>query len=233
MRLLAWSGLLLAMSAGLLTTSCSDDDDTGDNGGGGVTPPVFTAEELNTLGWDSFAIGEYGDAARSFEDALDLDATLHEARLGLGWAQAYTGLHDDAVATFLALVDDNQLVDDARAGLAATTTFADPSQAISAAQAVLSDDPDYVFSRRDSFDYQDLYVIQALAHFALQQYEEAQGLVTEIETMNELPSSGLDPANAATWVVDGITYATYHAALAKVIEGLSILLATHVPGGNV
>jgi len=114
--------------------------------------------------------------------------------------------------------------------LAAATLFSDPTGARTAALAVLAADPDYEFSRRTTFDYRDLSVILAEAYFMEQDYELAQVTIDAVAQAEGLPPSGLDPAQPETWVVEGVTYATYPAALAAVIQNLSLLLASHVPG---
>ncbi len=226
-----WVWLVLLLAVGFGVGSCGDDEDDGtDGGGGGTSEPVYTAEELNDMGWDSFAVGDYYDARESFSLAVEKDASLYEASLGLGWAQAYTGLHTEAIATFEELINDGHLVNDARAGLAAAALFSDPVKAEQAANAVLEADEGYVFSRRTTYDHHDLNVILAESYFAQQRYDLAQLLADNVAQDNGLPISGLDPITPETWVVDGVTYATYHAALAVVIQNLSLLLASHVPG---
>ena len=73
-------------------------------------------------------------------------------------------------------------------------------------------------------------MILSEAYFAEQRYDLAQVTADGIADREGLPPSGLDPVEPATWVVDGVTYATYQAALAVVIQNLSLLLASHVPG---
>jgi tetratricopeptide (TPR) repeat protein len=230
LRVFGWVWLVLVVATGFLVSSCGDDDEDKTNGGGGPSDPVYTAEELNEMGWGSFTVGDYYDAWDSFSQAVAKDGGLYEARLGLGWAQAYTGRHAEAVTSFQELIAGSHLVNDARAGLAAAALFSDPVVAEQAAMAALGDDEDYVFSRRTTFDYRDLHMILAEAYFAQQRYNLAQVTADLVAQMNGLPASGLDPLVPETWVVDGVIYATYHAALAAVIQDLSLLLSSHVPG---
>jgi tetratricopeptide (TPR) repeat protein len=224
-----WIVLLLAAS--LLAASCGEEDSGPGGGGGGPTTPDYTADELNTMGWASYAVGDYYDAKSYFGQALAKDAGQDEARLGLGWSQAFTGEHLAAITTFNGLLDDDRRTTDAQAGLAAAALFTDPQQSLVAAQAAVDADPQYVFERRESFNFLDLHLIQAQAHFALHDYAAAQAKVEEIEAMvEELPPSGLDPQDPETWVVGGVTYASYQAALAAVIHDLGVMLASHIPG---
>jgi len=231
LRQFGWAGLILLLAVGLMVSSCGDDDDDKQGGGGGgPTGPDYTAQELNEMGWASFTLGDYYDAWSDFTQSVAKDAALHEAHLGLGWAQAYTGRHADAATTFQDLIAGGHLTDDAHAGLAATVLFTDPEAAEAAAQQVLNADPDYVFSRRPTFDYRDLFVILAEAYFMQQRYQLAQVTAETVGAAEGLPPSGLDPQLPGTWVVDGVPYTTYPAALAAVIQNLSLLLASHVPG---
>jgi tetratricopeptide (TPR) repeat protein len=231
LRLCRWAWFILLLATGLMVSSCGNDDE-GDKGGGGGGPvePEYTAQELNEMGWASFAVGDYYDAGSYFSESVVKDATLYEAFLGLGWAQAYTGNHDDAAATFQSLIAGGHFANDARAGLAAAALFFDPAGARAAAQAVLTAEPDYQFSRRTTFDYRDLSVILAEAYFMEQNYDSAQDTIDAVAQAEGLPPSGLDPAHSETWVVADVTYASYTAALAEVIGNLSLLLASHVPG---
>ena len=202
-RMFGWVWLVLLLATGFLVSSCGNDDN-GQPGGGGPTGPVYTAEELNEMGWDSFTVGDYYDAWDSFSQAVAKNGGLFEARLGLGWAQAYTGRHAEAVTTFQELVAGGRLVNDARAGLAAAALFTDPVVAEQAAKAVLGADEDYVFSRRTTFNSLDLHMILAEAYFAQQQYNLAQVTADLVAQMNGLPASGLDPLVPGTWVVEEV-----------------------------
>jgi tetratricopeptide (TPR) repeat protein len=230
LRLFGWGWPVLLLAAGLMVSSCKDENNNKGGGGGGPTGPVYTAAELNEMGWTSFATGDYYDAWSYFSQSVAKDAALYEAYLGLGWAQAYTGLHADAATTFQDLIAGGHLTNDAHAGLAAAVLSSSPQEAEAAAEAVLTADPDYVFSRRTTFDHSDLMIILAEAYFMEQRYNLAQVTAETVGQAEGVPPSGLDPVHSETWVVDGVTYGTYPAALAAVIQNLSLLLATHVPG---
>ncbi len=231
LRQLGWAWLILLLAVGLMVSSCGDDDDDNQGGGGGgPIGPDYTAQELNDMGWASFTLGDYYDARVYFAQSVAKDAALYEAHLGLGWAQAYTGLHADAAATFQGLIAGGHLTNDARAGLAAAVLFTDPAAAEEAAEQVLNADPDYQFSRRTTFDHHDLTMILAEAYFMQQRYQLAQVTAEAVGAAVGVPPSGLNPVQPETWVVDGVTYASYPAALAVVIQNLSLLLASHVPG---
>jgi tetratricopeptide (TPR) repeat protein len=206
-----WAGLgllavLLPMT--LFLSSCGDDDD-----GGTIVGPIFTAAELNELGWEAFDVGEYAEAVSYFQQSLDKSDGLQEARLGLGWGLTYTGEYSDAIATFDDLVSSGEYTTDAYAGQAAAALATDPALAISSAEAALELDEDYEFEKQPSFDFQDLQLIIAEAHFALAQYAEAQA---QVDILN--PGNDLDPEDP-DYVTD----------LALEIERLRDLLARALP----
>jgi tetratricopeptide (TPR) repeat protein len=205
-----WRGVLLAVCAcaglALAVGSCGDD-------GGG---PRLSAAELNESGWEDCALGEYNEALSSFEEALSLEDGLVEARLGWAWCKAYLGDYSASVSGYDEVIDSGEFVTDAFAGRAAAALeIPDYAGAIASADSALARDPGYRFGRQPAYDFGDLRLILAQSHFALAQYESAQDQVDIID-----PSNRLDPESSATWVVGGVTYSTYEAALAAIIEFL-------------
>ncbi len=217
--------LLVAMSFSM--TACNDDDDsdTGDTGGGtGPTGPIYTADELNTMGWESFANADYGGARVSFEDALTIDSNHDEATLGLGWSLCYTGLNALAATTFDLLLDGGTYDTDSRAGKAAAVLSSDPQMAIDLVAEVLGYDSAYVFSRQENFDYLDLTLIKAQAFYALGDYASTRTAIAA--------SGGADLSDTAeSWTVDSVVYTDYQIALAMEIERLSVILSAEVVEG--
>jgi tetratricopeptide (TPR) repeat protein len=207
-RAMVWSLLPVLLTIGLSLTSCNEED----KGGGGPGGPQLTAEELNTMGWDDFAVGAYRTAAENFEAALALEGGFQEARLGVGWAYAFRGRYDDAISAFDVILGGS-FATDAYAGQAAAALPTHPDLAIAAAHDALARNATYAFARRTSYDYQDLHLILAEANFALAQYPAAQ---TEVDNLN--PQNGLDPQAP-----------DYLPALSAEIERLSVLLASDLP----
>lgn len=224
-------GIALVLFCGLVLCSCNDDDPVDTSGGTpGGTTPVYTASELETMGWESFALADYAMAVTHFEDALALQEDLHSARLGLGWSLAYAGDHAAAVEEFDALLDAGALTTDAYAGKAAALLFSDPAAARSNAEQALSMSAEYVFSYHESFDALSLHIMIAQASYALQEYSAAQAKVDELEIGYGLTPNGLDPQDPLTWIVGEATYPSYAEALAVVIQLLPERLAAEVPG---
>lgn len=200
-------GIMVLLVAMLGVLSCGDEET------GPTTPTGPSAEELNATGWDTLSDGDYLAAVQYFTDALEKDATLDEARLGLGWSNALTGEYAEAVSSFTVLVDAGALTVDAYAGRAAAALAVDPALALSSAEGALGINSGYVFERRPSFDYLDLHLIMAEANFALAQYPAAQAQVDILD-----PDNALDPSDP-----------NYLTDLAFAIEALRALVAGDLP----
>ena len=211
--------LALLAAVALLMVSCSSDDTSG-SGGGGSTGPSHSADQLNTMGWESFDIADYTQARVYFEEATTLNPNHNAARLGLAWTEAYTGDHQNAIANFQIVIDNGSYTLDGTAGKATASLAVDADEAVSAAQSALDLDADYSFYKRPSFNALDLHLIIAEAHFTASRYPQAQD---EVDILD--PDNGLDPGDSDSWVVDGVLYPTYQQALLFEIEMLASELA--------
>ena len=200
------TALIVAGFAFTLSVSSCDDD-------GG---PRMKAADYNEAGWESYGLGDYASAHSSFVSALSMDGDLVEARLGLGWCEAWEGEHEAALESFDTVIETGEFVGDAYAARAAAALAASmDSLAVASAESTLVMDADYVFARRDGYDWRDLRLILAQARFAMAQYADAQEQVDILD-----PGNGLDPGDPASWVVDEVAHPTYEAALAMEIERL-------------
>lgn len=198
---LQWIILLICLS------SCGDD------GGPG---PGMTAVDYNEAGWSSYSTGSFASARESFEKALELEPGFTEARLGLGWCEAHAGEHGPALDDFNEVIEAGEYVIDALAGRAASALAATrDSLAITSADSALALDDAYEFDRHKAYNWRDLTLIMAQAHFALAQYGDAQAQVDILD-----PGNGLDPASPESWIVEGQAHPTYEGALAMEIERL-------------
>lgn len=194
-------GLLLLA----LVQSCAEDGPS----------PFEVAVDLNEEGWMEYGRENYAVAKIHFVDAHSLDWTMLEARLGRAWCEAHLGDYAKAVRSFEGL-KNRPTLGDGYAGLAAASLeIPDYEEAIAAAESTLAHSPEYEFHRRPSYNYLDIRLIMAQAHFALAEYADAQAQVDILD-----PDNGLDPAVSGSWEVEGVTYATYEAALAMRIEWL-------------
>jgi len=197
----------IGLAALLALSSCGKDEGPGSS---------MTAAQHNEEGWGSYLLGDYADSRSHFSEALRLDPDLLEARLGLAWSEAQEGEYLSAVQDFDQVLESGVLMEDAFAGRAASALeLPDDSLAVASAESTLARDPHYFFSRRPEYNFYDLRLILAQAYFALSQYSKAQEQVDVLD-----PDNGLDPADSETWVVGGISYPTYKASLAVLIESL-------------
>jgi tetratricopeptide (TPR) repeat protein len=201
-----WSFVLpVGLAVILVLASCGEDGSRSS-----------TAAQHNEEGWGSYILGDYAEAGSHFTEALRLDPGLFEARLGLAWTQAQQGEYVSAVDNFTELLDSGALMEDSFAGRAAVALeVPDERLAVASAESTLARAPNYFFGRRPAYNFYDLRLIMAQAYFALSEYSNAQGQVDVLD-----PENGLDPGNPETWMVDGVSYPTYQAALAIEIEHL-------------
>jgi tetratricopeptide (TPR) repeat protein len=162
--------LLIAVlfSSLLLIYGCGDDDGGGDQ----------TVEELINQGWTKFNAGNYSGASGDFSAANGLTADTTEAYLGLGWSellQSNAGTGENAFLTFLA---KNPNSDDAKAGLAiANHALKEFEDAIDNAEAVLSSNPSWSFSRNSEINYLDLALVLASSYYAVAEFSQSLQVV--------------------------------------------------------
>jgi tetratricopeptide (TPR) repeat protein len=182
------------------------------------TQPEKTASEFAAEGWSLFESDDFTGAKSKFNEALAKDGNYADAYNGRGWCNAFLDLDPEAISDFNSANTTNLSKPDAYAGLAGvhvgTQEFAN---AVENANIVLSMDPNYQFSHRNSIDYMDLRLIKAQAYYGLGDayLDSAQA---EVNYLN--PFNGLDPAESSSWVVNGVIYNSYAEALLKEIQRL-------------
>jgi tetratricopeptide (TPR) repeat protein len=209
-------GLLVGLLVLVAGAGCSKDGKSTRPGGGA------TAETLTAQGWAAFATGEYGDALTSFDQAIAKDAEHGPAYVGAGWARLVSaqsvGDLRGAVSSFGTAAGLGETGADALGGRAAARLAIggdDLPGAISDAAAALSAAPDFVFEYRPSFDATDLRLIEAFAQAARARYAEA------LAAADLVAPSGIDAADADTWVVGGETCDTFAQAVLAYLQQLS------------
>ena len=204
-----------ALIAALLLTACGKDKGT-DSG--------TTAAEETADGWVDFAAGSYTAARTHFLAAISRDDGFADAYNGLGWSQAFLNNLSEAVTAFNNAKTNGLTTPDADAGLAVVyRDLPNYPLAVTSAQAVLTANPSYVFSRLTSLNYEDMRLIMAQAYYRQGEdlFDEAQAQLNILD-----PANGLNPGNAATWVVDSVTYGTYAEALLMALESVAATLGT-------
>ncbi|MFC1530275.1 hypothetical protein ACFL6R_06130 [Gemmatimonadota bacterium] len=173
-------------------------------------------------GWAAFTAGEYTDAFQHFQIALNLDGNYAEAFHGRGWTHLIRDDLSNARVQLLTAISKGLTTVDVYAGLAILyRELPDLQTAIGHALTVVTGDPDWEFSHLTSIDYRDMHLLMAQCYFRQGEdwFDEAQGQVDILD-----PSNGLDPADTGTWIVGGITYGTYGAALMTAIMELEAVI---------
>lgn len=211
--------LALALVLGLLgfvfLPGCGGGDDTPTTPSGPDTPAEYTAR-----GWDRFGAGNFDGALADFNAALGLDADNGPALAGQGWARlalaTTTTAMQNAVASFTSAAAAGEDGADELAGKAAAELGAGQwANAVTSAEAALVAAPGFVFSHRNSFTSDDLFLIIAFARAAQGDLDNA------LEAADAVDDSGIETGQPATWVVGGVTYQTFAAAVLAHLHALS------------
>ena len=212
---LSGGGLLLAL---LALIGCGGDD------GGGTASTGKSAAELTAEGWTHFTQAEYGDARLKFSEAIGEDSQYGPAYAGQGWARMVEAVSgedlDAALGSFNSAVEldeDDAYVYAGRAAARLAVGGVDLGDAAADAQAARARDPDFVFTHRPSFGIHDLYLIESFARVAQGEYATALALGDLVA------ASGIDPANSASWIIDGTDYSSFAKAVLAYLEKLSEL----------
>lgn len=170
---------------------------------------------LTMLGWESFELQDYAAAISYFTQAKSI-ADYTDAYNGLGWGYIRVDSIQNALLNFNSSITLDSLNIDAYAGRSSVNLYLNRyTSAINDANNVISYDEFYVFSHDTTISYKDIRLILAQSYFYTQQYERAQEQVDII-----YPENGLNPNDPSTWVVNGITYSTYHETLINMIQYL-------------
>lgn len=124
----------------------------------------------------------------------------------------------EAAADFVSALSRGQTGAYVQAGRAAASLGAGGSAldaAVTQAQDALDSQPTFAFEHRTSFDWRDLRLIQAFALAAQGHFDNA------LAAADAVADSGIDDADAGTWVVGGTTYPNYLGAVLAHLHALS------------
>lgn len=186
----------------------------------GYTPePDDNINEIVVAGWTDFTSDSLDQSIIHFNEAIRLDTGNVSAHVGKGWAllMQTEGAKDSSLFFLQKGIGDSVWNLDANCGFAvAKFILADYNEALIPINTVLSESPDYYFQYRSSIDWHDLLVIKAQIQYFNNHYTEA------FNTIKKLTSEfNLDPDASETWMIQGIEYFTFEAALSKAISILS------------
>ncbi|MBN2010052.1 hypothetical protein JW960_11975 [candidate division KSB1 bacterium] len=181
----------------------------------------YSMTELLQRGWLAFSGQEYDNALTYFEKAFEKDSAQVEASIGRGWTLLMLDQGEITASErlFLKGVQNATWKSDARCGLVVIRFLQEQySEIENLVDLIIADRPDYFFKYKPTIDWHDLLLIKAQAYFHDDDYQKAWDAIQEITSVFRL-----DPNNHHTWIVDNVTYFSFEAALAKVIEILSEL----------
>ena len=157
-------------------------------------------------GWKEYAAGNYTDAIKKFQKALDEKPDISEAYNGVGWSMARLSQVVDSIDSFKKAVEKDSINVDAHVGLAGVYfASGDYERAIASARTALSLEPQYI-SHHDDIKAFNVRVLMAECYYITGKYTEA---VAQIDMLGGAWMN-LDPASP-----------TYQADLISVIDSLS------------
>jgi len=191
---------------------CSGDSDPS-------TPEAETASA-----WSAFQQGDYTQAAEKADAALNLSATFVEAYVVGAWAYARLGEQNTALTYANQALQHQPSPPDQVDALAVRAflswTLDQIPNALDDAQHVLALDAGWRFSRGDpTVNASDIRLLVAQCFWVQAAWNLAQDQVEMVAESVDYPLI-LDANNPSTWVVNGVTYATYPEALLMIIEDL-------------
>lgn len=176
------------------------------------------ARDLAPAAWEEFKGGRITAAITLFNQLRALEPQNHEAFSGLGWCYANGAVDslEKALTLFTGAIAIRSNWNDAIAGRGFVELALNMyGQAVSDFNRLLQLAPNYLFAYDARVNTRAVRLGLAEAHFYLQAFDAAR---EQIEAL--APGNGLDPAQPATWSVDGVSYATWPEALLAWIEKL-------------
>lgn len=176
--------------------------------------------DLGPAGWAEYEKGNFQTAMAYFKALYGKLPTSAEALNGLGWCYAHSSVDSLTVASsyFANAILQKVNFTDAMTGLGfVNLALKKYGPCIDNLTRVLSLAPNYKFSHDAKITSRTLRIGLAEAYFNIQAFSSAQAQLDLLE-----PGNGLNPASAATWVVNGALYGTYAEALLAWIEKLKV-----------
>lgn len=181
--------------------------------------PTENYDAIAAEGWTIFTGGTYDSALVVFDSVIVQDPENTSARVGRAWCllmQADVDTTDSRFYLQAAESDSNWFADARCGGIIIDFQWSEWVKCIAAVDELLAAAPQYVFKYHPQIDWHDMRVIQAQSHYFTKNYEQAWATLEELN-----PGFQLDPDASETWIVDGVTYFSFEAALSKAIEMMS------------
>ncbi len=185
-----------------------------------TTQKTFT--ELYQAAWFSYENNNYQAAIDYFNEILSQRPTFADAFNGLGWCYAANAIDslNLALANFklATTYDPNNLPAVAGSGFVnlAKKHYTTASEDLA---KVLQNNLNFVFVHNAKINASSIRLGLAEAYFFRQKYPQAQ-----VQLDYLAPQNGLNPTQAATWMVDDVVFASYPEALLVWLEKLKSLI---------
>ncbi len=178
-------------------------------------------QDLINESWIEYANGNFALAIATFTEAINVNPShpgIEDAFNGLGWSNASNSIDslDKAIQNFNSAILRKSDFDEAFAGRGFThLAQKNYNDAIEDLERTLQISANFEFSHNSEINANDVHLGLGEAYFFKQELDKAQAEVTQLA-----PNNGLDSSNAATWVVDSVSYLSYAEALLAWIEKL-------------
>lgn len=198
--------LILGLSLIVLCSACSS----------WFNDPTPDSEKALQSAWEYFEMTNYDMAYSKFESVISMDPGNSEAYNGRGWCYLLLNDLENAEIDFTTSIDKGYIELDPHAGLAAVYVSSDEfTEAISEAEYVLTQNPDYVFQYASEINYLDMHLILAMAYFHTGDFQNSYNHILALD-----PAVIIDENDSSTWTMNGHQYASYAEVLMAIIDKL-------------
>lgn len=190
-----------------------------DTGCSWFSSPTPDSEKALRSAWEYFEMTNYDMAYSKFESVISMDPDNKDAYNGRGWCSLLMNDIESAEADFVTALNKGSTSLDPHAGLAAVYISNDEFLlAISKAQYVITNDPEYSFFHEPEINYLDMHLILAMAYFHTGDFQNTYNHILVLD-----PDIIIDENNSSTWVLNGNQYASYAELLMAIIDDLDVL----------
>jgi len=181
--------------------------------------PTPDSEKALQDAWELFGMTNYYMAYTKFESVISMDPDNKEAYIGKGWCSLLMNDLENAEIDLKIALDKGSTSLDPHAGLAAVYISNDEFlQAISKAQYVIANDPEYTFMHEPEINYLDMHLILAMAYFHTGDFQNTYYHILVLD-----PGIIIDENNSSTWVLNDQQYDSYAEILMAIIDDLDVL----------
>jgi tetratricopeptide (TPR) repeat protein len=136
-----------------------------------TSPSDKSASQLVQEGWQAYAAKNFPAALSNFDEAIAKDGNLTDAYNGAGWTNAKLGNLSTSVSRFTTGLQKDAGSLEIKAGLSFVfNAIGDYVQSLTMAQAVITANANWSFSRDGTVSVADLRLVMAAGYFAQGEY---------------------------------------------------------------